>query len=162
MVKVGHGLEGYSGYVYAHDQHLVALVEPTVGQKYTITIVPTAMASRLPEVVSTSPPVLPQPARFDWNRLARREQLNLRQREQQLSPHGVSQEARMLFAALGKTLPCRWHSDNQTIIVMDEIYVCPPYQANSCRGNMRTAPSLIDRVRRVVELERQRLKLDSQ
>ncbi|KAI9348368.1 anticodon-binding domain-containing protein [Pilaira anomala] len=68
---------------------------------------------------------------------------------------GVTKEGQDIFNALSKTLPCRWSKD--TIVVMDEVLITPPYSAENCRANSSSAASLA-RVKKVLEGERKRLQ----
>jgi len=93
--------------------------------------------------------------------------LRIRQVEfQHAAPKGTSSEAIVVFGALAKTLPCRWYLDangktevNPTIVVLDEVYVCAPYTADYVRGTIRSSAMLVERVRKVLQLERARLSL---
>ncbi|KAI9478530.1 MAG: anticodon-binding domain-containing protein [Benjaminiella poitrasii] len=67
---------------------------------------------------------------------------------------GVSKEGQDIFNALSKTLPCRWSKD--TIVVMDEILITPPYGVDDCKANANSA-SLLARIKKVLEGERKRL-----
>lgn len=79
---------------------------------------------------------------------------------------GVTKEGQDIFNALSKTyavfqqiykssvlississLPCRWSKD--TIVVMDEILITPPYSVDNCKANSTSAASLA-RVKKVV------------
>ncbi|KAJ2964196.1 hypothetical protein NQZ79_g789 [Umbelopsis isabellina] len=60
---------------------------------------------------------------------------------------GVTKEAQAIFDALSKTLPCRWAKD--TIVVMDEIIITPPYNEENCKANASSAAPLA-RVKKVV------------
>ncbi|CAG8628558.1 7274_t:CDS:2, partial [Scutellospora calospora] len=59
---------------------------------------------------------------------------------------GVTQEAQDIFDALSKTLPCRWHKES--IIVLDEVMINPPYDIENCKAN-QSALGLLARVRKV-------------
>ncbi|CCJ28321.1 unnamed protein product [Pneumocystis jirovecii] len=67
---------------------------------------------------------------------------------------GVTQEAQNLFDSLSKTLPCRW--EKQSIIVLDEVYIDPPYTVEACWTDSKDSKSY-SRVCKVLEGERQRL-----
>ncbi|KAI8646962.1 anticodon-binding domain-containing protein [Parasitella parasitica] len=67
---------------------------------------------------------------------------------------GVTKEGQDIFNALSKTLPCRW--SKETIVVMDEILITPPYGIDDCKANASSAASLT-RVKKVLEGERKRL-----
>jgi len=69
---------------------------------------------------------------------------------------GVSPEAQEIFNALAKTLPCRWIKES--ILVFDEVIIDPPYEF--CRGGTGTAVT-VDRVKKVLEGEKKRLKVVS-
>lgn len=49
-------------------------------------------------------------------------------------------------------LPCRWSND--TIVVLDEVLIQPPYDVDSCKANSSSASSLA-RVKKVVRCENQ-------
>ncbi|KAF9969986.1 hypothetical protein BGZ73_007430 [Actinomortierella ambigua] len=76
---------------------------------------------------------------------------------------GVTSEGQEIFDALSKTyvmkimtwligdmpsLPCRWAKDS--IVVMDEVIIAPPYDAENCKANASSSNSLA-RVRKVLE-----------
>ncbi|KAI9287041.1 anticodon-binding domain-containing protein [Umbelopsis sp. AD052] len=67
---------------------------------------------------------------------------------------GVSKDAQAIFDALSKTLPCRWAKDS--IVVMDEVIISPPYNEENCRANPSSTASLA-RVKKVLEGEKKRL-----
>jgi len=67
---------------------------------------------------------------------------------------GVTQEAQEIFNALSRTLPCKWYKDS--IIVFDEVVIESPYGIENCRGPTSLS---VDRVKKVLEGERKRLKL---
>lgn len=45
------------------------------------------------------------------------------------------------------SLPCRWSKD--TIVVMDEVLITPPYSVDNCKANSSSGASLA-RVKKVV------------
>ncbi|CAG8701803.1 7858_t:CDS:2, partial [Acaulospora morrowiae] len=59
---------------------------------------------------------------------------------------GVTQEAQDIFDALSKTLPCRWSKDS--IVVLDEVIIGPPYDIENCKANSGASGSLA-RVKKV-------------
>ncbi len=64
-----------------------------------------------------------------------------------------------IFDALSKTLPVLW--DDDKIVVMDEILISPPYKPESCAllpG--KSAETSLMRIRKVLQGERARLKID--
>eukprot|EP01114_Cavostelium_apophysatum_P019033 TRINITY_DN6009_c0_g1_i1.p1 TRINITY_DN6009_c0_g1~~TRINITY_DN6009_c0_g1_i1.p1 ORF type:complete len:182 (-),score=32.18 TRINITY_DN6009_c0_g1_i1:18-563(-) len=65
---------------------------------------------------------------------------------------GVTEQAQDIFNALSKTLPCRWKQDS--IIVMDEVTIRPPYASSDCSGDNRAT---LERVKKVLEGERRRI-----
>ncbi|KAG2190708.1 hypothetical protein INT46_002521 [Mucor plumbeus] len=67
---------------------------------------------------------------------------------------GVTKEGQDIFNALSKTLPCRWSKD--TIVVLDEILITPPYGVENCKANA-TSAALLARIKKVLEGERKRL-----
>jgi hypothetical protein len=60
---------------------------------------------------------------------------------------GVSEETQTLFDTLAKTLPVRWNG--QSIIVMDEVIIEPPYGSANVKGG-KGAGERIERVKKVV------------
>ncbi|KAG0366288.1 hypothetical protein BGZ54_005568 [Gamsiella multidivaricata] len=67
---------------------------------------------------------------------------------------GVSSIGQDIFDALSKTLPCRWAKDS--IVVMDEVIIAPPYEPENCKANASSSYTLA-RVKKVLEGERMRL-----
>ena len=70
---------------------------------------------------------------------------------------GVTKEAQSIFDALSKTMPCTWV--DKTIIVMDVVWVQPPYTIESCAAKSEGNKSALERVQKVLQRERQRLGL---
>ncbi|KAJ2415515.1 hypothetical protein GGF41_005621, partial [Coemansia sp. RSA 2531] len=58
---------------------------------------------------------------------------------------GVSDKAQSIFEALSRTLPCRWSRDS--IIVLDEVSIEPPYSVDSCR-ELQPASFSLQRVKK--------------
>lgn len=71
---------------------------------------------------------------------------------------GVSKEAQIIFDAIYKTIPCRWYDNS--IIVMDEVRVDPPYTAESCKSD--SPGNALELVRRIITGTREKLKLEVQ
>ncbi|ORX34878.1 hypothetical protein BCR36DRAFT_588540 [Piromyces finnis] len=71
---------------------------------------------------------------------------------------GVTEEAQQIFDALSKTMPCSWN--NKSIVVMDEVTISPPYNAESCKmvPGKTVQESIIERVQKVLELEKKKIK----
>lgn len=92
---------------------------------------------------------------IDLNQLRMKEEAALRQAETDAERIGVgvTQEAQDIFDALSKTLPVRW--DKSTIVVMDEVRVSSPHTPENVAGG---SPAAMERVRKVLELERRRLQ----
>ncbi|KAI8986349.1 anticodon-binding domain-containing protein [Pilobolus umbonatus] len=91
------------------------------------------------------------------DRLKTREMEALKGHEHEIAKLGVgvSKEGQDIFNALNKTLPCRWFKD--TIVVMDEVLITPPYHLEDCKANAVSSASLA-RVKKVLEGERKRLQ----
>lgn len=86
----------------------------------------------------------------------------------------------MPLSLLMRRLPCYWYrGDSQLqpirdqnksspvgtdsvppiIVVLDEVFICPPYRPASCRGSIKSNLALVERVKKVLEGERKRLGL---
>lgn len=63
-----------------------------------------------------------------------------------------------MFDAIHKTMPCRWYG--KTILVMDEVSIAAPYVVGSCTA-AEPHRDVLERVRKVLHAERQRLGYDS-
>ncbi|CEP07367.1 hypothetical protein [Parasitella parasitica] len=86
--------------------------------------------------------------RVQVDRLKSRESEALKGFQSQVSKIGVgvTKEGQDIFNALSKTLPCRW--SKETIVVMDEILITPPYGVDDCKASASSAASLT-RVKKV-------------
>ncbi|RDW93717.1 anticodon-binding domain-containing protein [Aspergillus mulundensis] len=70
---------------------------------------------------------------------------------------GVTQEAQDLFNAFIRTMPTtRW--DGANIIVADAVVVAPPYRADDCRALHAGDTAALARIRKVLEMERQKIE----
>jgi len=71
---------------------------------------------------------------------------------------GVTEEAQQIFDALSKTMPCSWN--NKSIVVMDEVIIGPPYNAENCKmvQGKTVQESILERVQKVLELEKKKIK----
>ncbi|RUP49789.1 anticodon-binding domain-containing protein [Jimgerdemannia flammicorona] len=89
-------------------------------------------------------------------RLQTREAQTLKEATQQLARIGVgvTTEGQDIFDALSKTLPCRWHKES--IIVLDDVLISPPYEIENCQANSSSVASLVQ-VKKVLEGEKRRL-----
>lgn len=67
---------------------------------------------------------------------------------------GVTEDAQFIFDALSRTLPVRW--SNQSIVVLDEVIIHPPYTLDACKAPT-SAQNALARVKMVLEGERRRL-----
>eukprot|EP00898_Chlorokybus_atmophyticus_P006116 jgi/Chlat1/6505/Chrsp45S09069 len=146
------------GEVFTFDKSTNCLVLHDAGSKPGTKNMRILKANFIKEVTMLSAPVEPVNLRvpaMDINRLRQREKAAVRQAEVEAERFGVNvtSEAQEVFDALSKTLPVRW--EQTTIVVMDEVRIQSPYTAESCSGG----PSgTLARVRKVLELERQRLQ----
>lgn len=61
---------------------------------------------------------------------------------------GVTREGQMIFDAIYKTLPCRWHE--KSIIVFDEVRVDPPYTVDTCMADSSNS-SALELVKKIVQ-----------
>ncbi|KAL4810840.1 anticodon-binding domain-containing protein [Aspergillus unguis] len=72
---------------------------------------------------------------------------------------GVTQEAQDLFDAFSRTMPTRW--DNASIVVADAVIIAPPYTVDNCRPLVAGDTAALDRVRKVLAMERKKIELRS-
>lgn len=109
-----------------------------------------------PSTLSTLVPVCPVSIEDVINR-ERRSLKEEYQRQNRIGV-GVTQEAQQIFDALSKTMPCSWNT--KSIIVMDEVIIHPPYHVENCAivPNKQVADSILERVQKVLELERKKIK----
>ncbi|KAI3651959.1 hypothetical protein MP228_003262 [Amoeboaphelidium protococcarum] len=104
------------------------------------------------------------------DKVTQRERNAIRNKEMALSRvnKAVSPEVQAVFDALTRTLPCQWQTDRQNsnngqavqlmVVFGGLVVISPPYKADDqcVRGGDRNA---VDRVKKVLRFERQRLKL---
>lgn len=70
---------------------------------------------------------------------------------------GVTQEAQDLFDAFSRTMPTRW--DGSNIIVADAVSIAAPYRVDDCRPLVAGDMAALNRVRKVLEMERKKIEL---
>ncbi|KAN0030173.1 hypothetical protein ACTA71_009934 [Dictyostelium dimigraforme] len=68
---------------------------------------------------------------------------------------GVTPEAQEIFNSISRTLPCDWLGEN--IIVLNEVKISSPYNIENCTGPENSKS--IERVKKVLEAERKKLKI---
>ncbi|CAO3567864.1 unnamed protein product [Mortierella alpina] len=100
--------------------------------------------------------VLPAVGFVHLDRIRQREQQAVREAQAAAARIGVgvSTAGQEIFDALSKTLPCRWAKES--IVVMDEVIIAPPYEPESCKANASSSYTLA-RVKKVLEGERSRM-----
>ncbi|KAF9986633.1 hypothetical protein BGZ75_001573 [Mortierella antarctica] len=100
--------------------------------------------------------VLPAVGFVHFDRIRQREQQAVREAQAAAARIGVgvSTAGQEIFDALSKTLPCRWAKES--IVVMDEVIIAPPYEPENCKANASSSYTLA-RVKKVLEGERSRM-----
>ncbi|KAL5357489.1 anticodon-binding domain-containing protein [Aspergillus floccosus] len=70
---------------------------------------------------------------------------------------GVTREAQDIFDAISRTMPVRW--DGTNIVVADAVAIAAPYRPDDCRPLVAGDTAALLRVRKVLEMERQKIEL---
>lgn len=70
---------------------------------------------------------------------------------------GVTKEAQGVFDSLSRTLPCVW--SGKAILVMESVLVMPPYTVDAVSAVGGGDNAALERIKRVLAAERQRLGL---
>ncbi|KAL4895384.1 anticodon-binding domain-containing protein [Aspergillus ambiguus] len=70
---------------------------------------------------------------------------------------GVTREAQDIFDAISRTMPVRW--DGTAIVVADAVTISAPYRPDDCRPLVAGDNAALLRVRKVLEMERQKIEL---
>ena len=70
---------------------------------------------------------------------------------------GVTDEAQYIFNALSKTLPCRWR--DRSIVVLEEVEIIEPYGVEDCRSLHPGDSTVVRRVKKVLEAEKEKIAL---
>ncbi|OZJ06725.1 hypothetical protein BZG36_00388 [Bifiguratus adelaidae] len=111
----------------------------------------------LTPVDPNTPSIVPEIKHISLDRVRAREAAAVKEAQQRLARigEGVTTEAQDIFDALSKTLPCRWAKDS--IVVLDEVIISPPYDVANCKANASSSASLA-RVKKVLEGEKKRLQ----
>ncbi|XP_010551451.1 PREDICTED: uncharacterized protein LOC104822060 [Tarenaya hassleriana] len=159
-VKVITGDE-FQGIVMAYDPNpnLVIFEEglkPRPGHSKSTRMVNANFITELTYLGQSEDPLAASECYVDLNGLQSKEANAIRQAEVDAERMGVgvTAEAQSIFDALSKTLPVQW--DKSEIVVMKEVRVRSPYRPDCVLGGTAAANN---RVRKVLELERQRLQL---
>lgn len=109
--------------------------------------------------------ITPADAKFSYpttpsqQQIEQREKRAVAERQAQARRIGknVSSDAQRLFDALSKTVPCEW--EEQAIIVMSTVRIAPPYTNVAVVSGSKAPPAQLERVRKMLMGERQRLHL---
>ncbi|KAJ6160981.1 hypothetical protein N7470_004377 [Penicillium chermesinum] len=72
---------------------------------------------------------------------------------------GVTREAQEIFDAFSRTMPARW--DGSNIVVADAVTIASPYRVDDCRPLVEGDTAALNRVRKVLEMERKKIELRS-
>jgi len=75
-----------------------------------------------------------------------------------IKPPGVSTLGQRIFLMLDRTLPVRWH--NQSIIVLDNVLIEPPYNVEDCKAPAKHGKQL-ERVKELVKNELEKIRKDT-
>ncbi|KAJ5081593.1 hypothetical protein NUU61_009857 [Penicillium alfredii] len=70
---------------------------------------------------------------------------------------GVTREAQDIFDAFSRTMPARWAGSN--IVVADAVTIASPYRIDDCRPLVEGDTAALNRVRKVLEMERKKIEL---
>jgi len=165
IVKVKTSLgEELEGEIFSYDNNTncVVLVEHQVHStlKKNYRLLKTSFIKEIQYVGKAEKVIDLEPPPVNINKIRQKEAKVLRKEREETMRIGVgvSQEAQDVFNALAKTLPCKWKGES--IIIFDEIIIDHPYNVENCRPLGTTAVAL-DRVKKVLEGERRKLKLPS-
>jgi len=114
---------------------------------------------------ATAAPSLP-PLSIPSIRRREQEMISVRMEEKESIGVGVSMDGQKLFDTIRKTTPCVW--SGTSFIVLESVRVQPPYTAASCqliqsknqtRHGGASGESVLQRVKKIVEAERNKLKI---
>lgn len=164
-VKLLYYGEELHGTIFAYDEASKVLVlrQPgSHGGVSTLKFIRTNCPDELKILSATRPselhdPILPY---VDLDLCIDREKKALQQAESEAGKVGVgvTKEAQAVYDALSKTMNCSW--EGQAIVVMQEIRIAPPYgPADLSFTGYHKDQGMMDRVRKVLQRERQRLGL---
>lgn len=143
------------GKVMAYDQQTKILAlrsnVPNKAGHYDFTMVNISWCSSLE--VKEEPSEPPEPvSSLNTNKIERRKQLNIESKKKEISVLGsdVTPIAQSLYFTILKTLEdVKW--DDKRIIVMNSVYIEPPYDVNSCHGKNGDNHQAVEHVKKIVK-----------
>eukprot|EP00877_Chromochloris_zofingiensis_P008534 jgi/Chrzof1/3934/Cz13g14020.t1 len=154
--------EEITGIVFAYDEATECLMLTQPGTHGGVNNLRLLKKSVVKKVLHAEPPAEPPQKTLpfvDLERAKQREKKALAQAELDMTKVGVgvTKEAQSVFDALSKTMPCKWQ--DKTIVVMEAVLVPPPYTVDKCAAKDAEHKGALDRVKKVLKAERQRLGL---
>ncbi|KAL9113616.1 MAG: hypothetical protein Q9227_002354 [Pyrenula ochraceoflavens] len=137
----------------------------------TVHVIPISQLTSAPTILSLPPntseissgpfsSALPPIGPLEIRALRAREEAAVRalqQKEQNRGPKGIGKDAQDIFDALARTMPIRWHGTG--MVVSDSVLIEPPYRVADCRSLPGVEGVALTRVRKVLEMERNKLDL---
>lgn len=164
MTLTTSGGQEVSGELFASDADTDFLVVKEPGSHGGVSTLRFIKASTVSGLVKMVEPEPAQPGGtgplpvVDAERSKARKEKSMRQAAMDAARigDGVTKEAQAICDALSKTMPVRWQ--DKTIVVLEEVSIDSPYGVDNCRvDNLKDHKSALERVKKVLQAERQRL-----